>query len=156
VFSLNKLAPVIPLGGMLMAAGYANRIYGVRSETDDVPDTYPLRFKLVVDVLCKSETRSGDLRDESCEPSQLRLKIRCSTARVSSRYRRSQLMEGAYRPATIAIFCPTSPAIISSVSSSITARWLRRFPSPFLCPQASASLCLPLAEKSAFMWPHVL
>jgi hypothetical protein len=39
-----------------MAAGYANGIYGVRTKTDDVPDIYPLRFKLaVVDVLCKSE-----------------------------------------------------------------------------------------------------
>ena len=41
---------------MLMAAGYANGIYGVRTKTDDVPDIYPLQFKLaVVDVLCKSE-----------------------------------------------------------------------------------------------------
>ena len=37
-----------------MAAGYANNIHGVRAETDDMPDTYPLRFKLAADVLCKS------------------------------------------------------------------------------------------------------
>ena len=38
-----------------MAAGYANRIYGARTETEDVPDTYRLQFRLAADVLRKRE-----------------------------------------------------------------------------------------------------
>lgn len=55
VFSLNVLAPVIPLGGMIMAAGYALRIRGVWTDPDDVADTFPLRFRLAVVILCNSE-----------------------------------------------------------------------------------------------------
>lgn len=55
VFSLNVLAPVIPLGGMIMAAGYALRICGVWTDPDDVADTFPLRFRLAVVILCNSE-----------------------------------------------------------------------------------------------------
>jgi hypothetical protein len=55
-FSLNVLAPVIPLGGMIMAAGYAIRICGVRTDPDDVADTFPLRFRLAVAILCNTET----------------------------------------------------------------------------------------------------
>jgi hypothetical protein len=46
---------VIPLGGMIMAAGYADRIYKVRTVSDgylSCTDTFPLRFKIAVDVLC--------------------------------------------------------------------------------------------------------
>jgi hypothetical protein len=35
-----------------MAAGYANRIYKVRTVSDGCTDTFPLRFKIAVDVLC--------------------------------------------------------------------------------------------------------
>ena len=72
-----------------MAAGYANKIHGVRAETDDMPDTYPLRFKLAVDILRTSG--NGQVIYESCEPSQLRLKIRSSTARVSGSNRLGKL-----------------------------------------------------------------
>ena len=49
-----------------MAAGYANKIHGVRAETDDMPDTYPLRFKLAVDILRTSG--NGQVIYELCEP----------------------------------------------------------------------------------------
>jgi hypothetical protein len=84
MFSLSGLAPVIPLGATIMAAGYANRIYGLRTvpNESDVPGTFPLRFKLVVEILCNSGIRSGDLRDDSCEACQLRLKILSSPLRI--------------------------------------------------------------------------
>ena len=45
------MAPVIPLGGMVMGAGYANRIYKVRTVSDFWwTDIFPLRFK--IEVLC--------------------------------------------------------------------------------------------------------
>jgi hypothetical protein len=52
IVSLRDLAPVIPLGAMIMAAGYANEIYKVRTVSDEhrPPDIFPLRFN--VDILC--------------------------------------------------------------------------------------------------------
>ena len=55
MFRFDELWPVVPLGGTLVAAGYANRIYGARTETEDVPDTYRLQFRLAAVVLCKRE-----------------------------------------------------------------------------------------------------
>lgn len=49
---------MIPLGAVIMAAGYAHRIYKVGTEPDEdgVPDTSPLRFKFDVEILCNSDT----------------------------------------------------------------------------------------------------
>jgi hypothetical protein len=54
MFSLNGLGPVIPLGAVIMAAGYAHRIYKVKTESDEdrVPDTFLLRFRVDVEILC--------------------------------------------------------------------------------------------------------
>lgn len=56
IVSLSELAPVIPLGAIIMAAGYADKIYKVRTTSDTRTDTFPLRFKIatvsVCDVLC--------------------------------------------------------------------------------------------------------
>jgi hypothetical protein len=94
MFSLNGLGPVIPLGAVIMAAGYARMIYKVKTEFDEdrVPDTFLLRSRVDVAMLCNIVSygpntvtiRSGDLRDESCEACQLRLKIYFLAARLSS------------------------------------------------------------------------
>ena len=53
--SLSELAPVIPLGAAIMAAGYANGTYKVLTDSDLWwTDTFPLRFRIAiyVGVLC--------------------------------------------------------------------------------------------------------
>jgi hypothetical protein len=143
-----------------------------------MPDTYPLRFKLAVDVLSKSG--NGQVIYESCEPSQLRLKIRSSTARVSGSNRlgkgfqleRSTSIVGGSRVHSQDINDPNSwkvciallqchilPAFsclfCHHLFGPLLYNW-RRFPPPFLCPHGFASLCLPLTQQSAFMWPRFL
>ncbi len=53
--SLSGLAPVIPLGGMIMGAGYANTIYKV-SSSDEYVHQIHFPCDLRVEMLCNIVT----------------------------------------------------------------------------------------------------